>query len=202
MKELDYGVYSSFVEQGLKYTNAVVEGTLVMAGGYAVVALYMKGDLRTVEVGGVPAASVVSLNDLSLTQTHAYYYNSTTGLLYIKAFSNSFTVVLQVVNVTEPLVYKPQWPSYTPEPPVSVTVPRVPITLPVWLEPHKDKLAVSMVGLVLLLAPEALAPAFALAAAVLLAVFWASGWLSLPGMAVGLALVGAGLGLAVARKRP
>jgi len=75
------------------------------------------------------------------------------------------------------------------------------VTLPARLEPHKGKLALVAIAVTLLIATEATAPALALAAAGLAGVFYASGWLSIPQAALGLALAGAGLGLVGMRKR-
>lgn len=204
LAELVYEEYSSYVEGGLKFTNAVVKGRVEKPpASPATVALYFpSGMVKLVFIGGSPAQSVTSLSELLLAGRDSYYWDNSTGILYVRLYSSySFQVMYTWVNITEPLVYRPVLPNYTVEKPPQWTPPKVNITLPAWLEPHKDKLAAAAIGVVLLIATESMAPVFALVAAGLAGVFYVTGWLSIPQAALGLALAGAGLGVIGMRKR-
>lgn len=204
LKSITYEEYGSYLSGGLKWTNARVSGALEKpAWAPATVALHFPfGGIQLVYIGGTPAPSVSSLTDLLTVGHDAYYWDNSSRILYLRLYSSeAFSVIYTWANVTERVVVTPRIPGYTIEPPPAWSPGPVNITLPAWLENHKDKVALATIGLALLIATEASAPVFALVAAGLAGVFYATGWLSMPQMAVGLVFAAAGLGVIGMRKR-
>ncbi len=81
----------------------------------------------------------------------------------------------------------------------NITFPSWDLELPEQIERWKGWLATLLILLVIALANQATAPYFAVASAVLLGVFKASGWLDPPDLVVGLLLAAGGLGIVVSR---
>lgn len=81
----------------------------------------------------------------------------------------------------------------------NITFPSWDLELPEQIERWKGWLAALLILLVIALANQATAPYFAVAGAVLLGIFKASGWLDPPDLVIGLLLVAGGLGIVVSR---
>ncbi|BAA79823.2 hypothetical protein APE_0843.1 [Aeropyrum pernix spindle-shaped virus 1] len=198
-----YEKYGSMVDPstGLRFTLGRMVITVSKPPlALATVAVYLpSGLLLEVLVDGVPARQVQQLADLALSP-ESYYFDG--SLVYVRLQSaGEVAIVYQWVESGESNVYSPEVSTPVVEQPPTVTPPSVGVTLPQWLEPYKGLLAVGLIVASAMLATEASAPVFALAAAGLAGVFVASGWLTIPQAVLGLAFAAAGLGLIVMRKR-